>query len=136
METFDSIYATAIEQLQKTCIDGLLADLLKEQEAYKTATKEAENQAKKSKVPATEQLKELKATYEFKRAQKLKLLFAHHCNIQMFIHAKSIEIYANLHFKVNNVDNGTELLNMHQSQPKMVQMLREQGHKVSVASQP
>ena len=45
-----------------------------------------ENKAKKTKAPGEEEqikeeLTEMKDVYQFKRAQKVKLLFAHHCNI-------------------------------------------------------
>jgi len=45
-----------------------------------------ESKAKKVKAPGEEQqikeeLADIKDGYQFKRAQKVKLLFAHHCNI-------------------------------------------------------
>ena len=78
---------------------------------------------------------DMKDLYNFQRAQKVKLVFAHHCNIQMFIHAKSLEIYANMHQKIQSVDIAEELLRKHPTQPNMVKLLREQGHQVSAIPQ-
>jgi len=45
-----------------------------------------ETKVKKAKAPGEEEqikeeLADMKDVYQFKRAQKVKLLFAHHCNI-------------------------------------------------------
>ena len=98
--------------------------------------KDQENIMKKVKDPDTSQrmkqdIIDMRDVYNFKRAQKIKLLFAHHCNIQMFIHAKSLEIYANMHQKVQSVDVAEELMRKHPNQPNMVKLLREQGHQVN-----
>ena len=59
------------------------------------------------------------------------MALAHFMNIQMFIHAKSLEVHAQLHFDLHRVRTGEQLADVHDKLKGIVKVIRMNQMKCS-----
>ena len=106
-------YATAIAQLEQTAI-GSVRELMKREERER---KELEKMRARIENEVDEVVwQNLRQKYSLARAQQIRLALAHFTNIQMFLHAKSLEVYAQLHDDLRRrVKVGEQMVAMYQS---------------------